>query len=75
MTKERVQRVGFGPCVVPVVPYSSFSRFPPGLDTYGVWRIIGPTVQRNLDAPLWLQFCAVYLEGMNHAAGVINGDV
>lgn len=68
-------RVSMGPCPVPLVPYSHFSRFPPGIDVHAVWKIIGPTVQRNMDKPMWLQFCAVYIEGLNHAAGVLNGDV
>jgi len=72
MTKERTTRIGFGPCVVPVVPYSSFTRMPAGIDTFAMWRVIGPTVGRNIDRPLWLQFVAVYMEGLNHGAGVME---
>lgn len=74
MTNERTIRVSIGPCPVPLYPYSAFSRFE-GIDFYQVWRLVGPTVDRNINAPLWAQFCAVYLEGMNHAAGVCNGDL
>jgi hypothetical protein len=59
----------FGPCVLPNYPYSTFSRFPPEIDFKDVWRVVGPTVQRNINhAPLWVQFCTVYLEGLNHGA-------
>jgi hypothetical protein len=34
-----------------------------------VWQLIGPTIERNINQPLWAQFCAIYLEGMAHAAG------
>ncbi len=64
--------VSIGPCVVPVYPFKAFSRFPPDIDFYDVWRVVGPTVQRNIGAPLWMQFCAVYLEGLNHAAGLME---
>lgn len=70
--KKRVMRVELGPCTVPIVPVSSFSRIPEGIDRYALWRLIGPTVGRNIDKPLWLQFCAVYLEGLNHGAGLVE---
>jgi hypothetical protein len=69
---ERVARISFGPCPVPVVPYSRFTKMPADIDASAVWRVIGPTVGRNFDRPLWLQFVAVYLEGLNHGAGVME---
>jgi hypothetical protein len=72
--RERCDMVRLGPCVVPTYSVKAFSRFPPEIDFMDVWRLVGPTVQRNIGAPLWMQFCAVYLEGMNHAAGTINGE-
>lgn len=60
--------VSIGPRSVPLYPVSAFSRFPPEIDMHAVWALIGPTVQRNANAPLWAQFCAAYLEGLNHGA-------
>jgi hypothetical protein len=33
------------------------------------WELVGPTIERNIDRPLWMQFCVAYLEGLNHGAG------
>lgn len=60
--------VTLGPCVVPCYPITAFSHFPKDIDMREVWRLIGATVERNASAPLWLQFCALYLEGLNHGA-------
>jgi hypothetical protein len=70
----RTQSVGIGPCVVPIYPISAFTRFPADIDMHEVWRLVGPTVQRNITAPLWLQFCAIYLEGLRHGVAVSNAD-
>lgn len=60
--------VRIGPCQVLTYPIRAFTRFPADIDFTDVWRLVGPTVQRNMNAPLWAQFCAVYLEGLNHGA-------
>ena len=64
--------VSLGPSVVPLYPVTAFSRFPRGISFRDVWTLVGPTVDKNLNAPLWAQFCAVYLEGMNHALGAMR---
>ena len=68
-TKSDGRRVAFGPCLVPSYPYSAYSRLPRGTGET-LWKLCGPTVERNLDQPLWAQFCAVYYEGLNHGAGM-----
>lgn len=65
-SKDR--RVSFGPGPVSSYPYSAWSRLPRGVSE-SLWQLVGPTVQRNIDQPLWAQFCAVYFEGLNHGAG------
>ena len=67
MSKDR--RVSLGPCPVPAYPYSAWSRLPRG-SAETLWKLIGPTVERNIAGPLWAQFCAVYYEGLNHGAGM-----
>lgn len=62
-------RVAFGPTVVPYYPHTAFSSFPKDIKFWDVWKLVGPTVERNMNAPLWAQFCAIYLEGLNHGAG------
>lgn len=66
--------VRLGPCVVPTYPMSAFSRFPPDINFTDVWRLVGPTVQRNMNAPLWVQFCSVYLEGLNHGSEAMRHE-
>lgn len=64
--------VNIGPCVVPTYSLRSFSRFPRDIEMYAVWKLVGPTVQKNIGHPLWLQFCAVYLEGLNHGSEAVR---
>lgn len=77
MTADTAQKatgsmVRIGPCVVPNYSVKAFSHFPSNIDFMDVWRLVGPTVERNINAPLWMQFCAIYLEGLNHAAGIME---
>ena len=72
MKKGLILRVSIGPCPVPLYPIGAFSRFPEGIDLDDVWRLVGPTVHRNINAPLWAQFCAIYLEGLNHGAAAVG---
>lgn len=66
MSKDR--RVSLGPGAVatyPITAYSSLSR----ADLVTAWQLVGPTVERNIDKPLWMQFAAAYVEGLNHGSG------
>lgn len=68
MGKGKDKRISLGPCPVPLYTYSAFTRMPRGV-MEDLWRLVGPTVERNIDRPLWAQFCAAYYEGLNHGAG------
>jgi hypothetical protein len=39
-----------------------------------LWGIIGANVEGNMERgiPLWKQFCAVYLEGLDHGSAIQN---
>lgn len=63
-----------GPCKFPTYPISAFSDFPPGIKAADVWRIIGPTVEQNINKPLWQQLCAIYIEGLNHGHGIATEE-
>lgn len=73
MAKDHTIPVALGPSVVPLYPVTAFSRFT-GIDFREVWKLVGPTVNRNINAPLWAQFCATYLEGLNHGAGTVRDE-
>jgi hypothetical protein len=75
---RRTMQCTIGPCAIPIYPVTAFTRIP-NLDRYDAWRLVGPTVHRNINAPLWQQFMAVYLEGLNHGSAMererINGNL
>lgn len=60
--------MSFGPGPVPTYPISAFSRLPHGI-AEELWKLVGPTVDRNINLPLWAQFVVVYYEGLNHGSG------
>jgi hypothetical protein len=65
--------VRLGPCAVPRLPYKDFSAAKISRDEeYGLWRIIGPTVERNLNQPLWRQFVIVYMQGIQNGAAAMR---
>lgn len=64
--------VTLGPSAVAVVPVRDVTRLPGNLDSVALWRLIGPTVQRNLSRPLWQQFMAVYLQGIENGAAAMR---
>ena len=69
-SKERM--VGIGPCTIPVHPMKAWKSIPLSRsDRDELWRIVGPTVQRCLDAdlPLDVIYISVYLEGIIHGQG------
>lgn len=68
-TLGRAQAVSIGPRTIgKVYPYSAYSRITrEQIET--AWQLVGPTIERNIDRPLWMQFAAAYLEGLNHGAG------
>ena len=61
-----------GPTPAPIVPLTGFSRVRLSKDQQdAIWDIIAPTIHRSMNRlPLWKVFTAVYLEGLNHGAGV-----
>lgn len=67
MSKDR--RVSLGPCPVSMYPITAFSSLKRS-DLETAWQIVGPTIERNINAPLWAQFAAAYIEGLNHGAGI-----
>lgn len=69
--RSRDSMVRLGPCIVPNYPLKAFSRLPGGI-AWDLWKLCGPTVERNLTRPLWAQFCAVYYEGLNHGANAMR---
>lgn len=72
--KERM--VGIGPATVPTVPLGDFTRAKLSRDdSIALWRIIGPTVQRNLTLPLWEQFIAIYIQGCENGIAAIRDEV
>lgn len=72
--KERM--VGIGPATVPTVPLGDFTRAKLSRDdSIALWRIIGPTVQRNLTLPLWEQFIAIYIQGYENGIAAIRDEV
>lgn len=69
--KERM--VGIGPATVPIVPLGDFTQANLSRDdSIALWRIIGPTVQRNLSLPLWEQFLAVYIQGCENGISALK---
>lgn len=66
MSKDR--RVSIGPCPVAMYPITVYSRISRSeLET--AWQLVGPTVERNIDRPLWMQLAVAYIEGLNHGSG------
>ena len=67
MSKPR--RISIGPCPVETYPVSAYSPLRRAeLET--AWQLVGPTIERNIDKPLWAQFAAAYIEGLNHGSGI-----
>lgn len=63
------RRVAFGPRTITAYPHSAFSHITrEQLET--AWQIVGPTIERNIDQPLWAQFAAAYFEGLNHGSAI-----
>lgn len=58
---------GIGPVAITSYPLSAWERLPKSINLYDVWKLCGPTVEKNMDSnTLWKVFCIVYLEGMAH---------
>lgn len=68
----RAANVALGPCAVPLVPVRDMSKFALTREQWhAVWRIIGPTAERNLARnPLWTVIACAYLEGLHHGASL-----
>lgn len=65
--------VGIGPCAVPIYPSSAFTRLPEGIKEEDLWKLVGPTVERNISKlPLWKLLAIVYFEGLAH--GYAGGE-
>lgn len=64
--------VNIGPVSIPGVPVSDFSKIPGSRETWtALWRIVGPSAQRNLERnPLWVVIAAAYYEGLHHGASI-----
>ncbi|MFM0432314.1 hypothetical protein PQQ75_25110 [Paraburkholderia aspalathi] len=64
--------VNIGPVSVPGVPVTEFSKIPGSKEAWdGIWRIVGPSAQRNLARnPLWVVIAAAYYEGLQHGASL-----
>ncbi len=77
--KRRMMSCSIGPSVIPIYPVSAFSRLPAGIKAMELWQLVGPTVHHNINKPLWMQFVAVYFEGLNHGSAIererLNGNV
>ncbi len=74
---ETASRLTLGPGF-PIVPVSGFAPVPKEIDMAGVWKIIGPTVEKNMNGmrpvPLWKIFCVCYAQGMENAVGLMMKD-
>ena len=72
MPKPRTMLVGLGPAV-PAHPVTDFTaeRLPKAM-LEDAWRIVGPTVERNMNKhhplQLWQIIAAAYLEGLEHGS-------
>lgn len=66
----RTAHIQLGP-EIPVVPVHHFSTLPASEDDMrAMWRIVGPSVERNMRLPLWKIICAAYIEGVMHGHGL-----
>lgn len=63
------RRVAFGPRTITAYSHKAFSHITrEHLET--AWQLVGPTIERNIDRPLWMQFAAAYYEGLNHGSAM-----
>jgi hypothetical protein len=67
MSKSKGHRVSIGPGAVAIYPVSAFTRVP-NEALKDIWQVIGSTVEKNINRPLWMQYCAIYWEGLNHGS-------
>ena len=57
----------------PTAAISQFSKIDPKL-LETAWQLVGPSVEKNLMRPhqLWELFAACYVEGFDHAKGMME---
>lgn len=69
--KPKKHFIAFGPDI-PVVPITHFARHKFTEEQIAdIWKIIGPSVERNLSAkPLWKVIAFAYIEGLSHGAAI-----
>lgn len=70
------EHCGLGP-VIPIVSARDFDRKRLPKSAYeDAWSIVGPTIHRNHDRPVWQLLAIAYLQGLQHGAalGTSGGD-
>jgi len=69
---DGLKQFQFGPRI-PLVPVTDFSSMRMSNEQWaGAWRIVGPSVERNMTRgrELWVIITAAYLEGLSHGAAI-----
>lgn len=67
------ERCLFGP-VIPAVSACDFSPVRLKASAYeDAWSIVGPTISRNKDAPIWKLLAIAYLQGVQHGSQLSQG--
>lgn len=70
---SKTYAVALGPHVE-MPPASHFTRLNGKVDLHDVWKIVGPSVARNVHSlPLWKVIAMAYLEGLQHGAAMSEG--
>lgn len=62
---------------IPVISVRDFSKFKLTSEEWDkVWRIVGPSVERNMQmkCPLWRVIAAAYLEGLQHGSALAREE-
>ena len=76
--KQHMMQVALGP-PVPMVPIGDFDKARVSEEHWqGIWRIVGPSVERNMcgmrPLPLWKVIASAYMEGLLHGHGIAKDD-
>jgi hypothetical protein len=64
-----------GGCAIESVPLRNFSKFKGDINFEDVWKLCGPSAERNLSkVPVWKVICAAYLEGLHHGSEILKDE-
>lgn len=60
---------------IPLVPITHFDKMRlTDEQLSSMWRIVGPSVERNMRLPLWQIICCAYIEGLMHGHGIASNE-